>query len=573
VLLGLDVKVLCEVSPADGPEAAPVNPSTIKLEMLDAEGTRVDQVTGAATLSKAVEYAATFMLTSLPDDTGRISFRCSASDRSTPSRTGSDTVSTFVDRGPKIEVHEPTADSAHALGGAKVFEFAVTPEPLMDPDPGAALTQVTLEVDGNPISALAERTDNPGVYWASVNFEDTKVFPRTPTGTVPVVIRAQDARGALRTETYSIVVDGQGPVIKITSPVDKTVVGSQILLEFTVDDPLAGVDPATVLVYVNDVAYAYDPDGQWSQQDGKFSFRFSSGQIQGSVVQATLAVKAKDEVGNQSTGESLLIYIDTQPPLLDLDSGNVREVKPTGQCSDSFDPLGWQAASDTETVFAMALFRVLVLEQTNHVPGQIVLHHAGTVQDSVYLYLQPDPNTPLLIDTNGDGQCDELATMVGTQALPYQHLKPVTPAGEPSYGLNDFDTVAPTATWCVNSSSKTTPDRLCTPKVSDLTRVINDAAVGTIPAVYAIGTLAGIECTGSQWEIRQFVNTDSWICLAARGVDNVGNVGISRPLRVCMDTDGDPDAGSTVCKDTLPPTCTDGCTPPAGYAGGFFVRQ
>jgi hypothetical protein len=75
--------------------------------------------------------------------------------------------------------------------------------------------------------------------------------------------------------------------------------------------------------------------------------------------------------------------------------------------------------------------------------------------------------------------------------------------------------------------------------------------------IYSVGNNApGDSCTGTDWEIGQFVE-EGWFCVAARAEDRAGNVGISRPLRLCFDNgDGDPPDCSS------PPECTDGCRAP-----------
>ena len=84
------------------------------------------------------------------------------------------------------------------------------------------------------------------------------------------------------------------------------------------------------------------------------------------------------------------------------------------------------------------------------------------------------------------------------------------------------------------------------------------------PAVFGSGDL----CNGNQWILPNAVAaSDGWICLVAKATDNAGNVGFSRPLRVCLDADlSDAFAGEPPCKNPLtspPPSCTDGCDPPA----------
>jgi hypothetical protein len=65
---------------------------------------------------------------------------------------------------------------------------------------------------------------------------------------------------------------------------------------------------------------------------------------------------------------------------------------------------------------------------------------------------------------------------------------------------------------------------------------------------------------------------DGFVCFAARAVDKVGNVGISPPIRVCVDTDLTDNVQPNCAKMSIPdpPSCTDGCTPPA-RGGGIVV--
>src|SRR5215471_1274899 len=108
-------------------------------------------------------------------------------------------------------------------------------------------------------------------------------------------------------------------------------------------------------------------------------------------------------------------------------------------------------------------------------------------------------------------------------------------------------------------------------KMSDLTEVIRHNAANVEPVVYGIGGLMGLECTGTGWELPSQVTDptqkEGWYCLAALAKDKVGNASISRPLRVCVD---DPLTtgmvpSCTMNPNELPPSCTDGCTPPGRF--------
>ncbi|MGC4063702.1 MAG: hypothetical protein QM784_03485 [Polyangiaceae bacterium] len=111
--------------------------------------------------------------------------------------------------------------------------------------------------------------------------------------------------------------------------------------------------------------------------------------------------------------------------------------------------------------------------------------------------------------------------------------------------------------------------------------------------IYGIGVESGslLGCTGTYWEYTSFIKRtprDGWMCFAAMAVDNVGNRGVSAPLRLCYDDPATPEHPTCatsianqsrtylaewlgfIRNDTLwdrfparsaepAPTCTDGC--------------
>jgi hypothetical protein len=91
--------------------------------------------------------------------------------------------------------------------------------------------------------------------------------------------------------------------------------------------------------------------------------------------------------------------------------------------------------------------------------------------------------------------------------------------------------------------------------------VMGHTIEGKPAVVYALDPIPGsIACTGQTWEIGAHAD-EGWVCLAGRALDNAGNIGISRPLRLCYDnpdTTFVPDCGD-------PPDCTDGCTLPPAF--------
>jgi hypothetical protein len=105
------------------------------------------------------------------------------------------------------------------------------------------------------------------------------------------------------------------------------------------------------------------------------------------------------------------------------------------------------------------------------------------------------------------------------------------------------------------------PPRLCTANKSDMWQVIRDDVTGT-DVIYGVGVSDGLECTGVAWEFAGKLVHNGWACFAARAVDNAGNVGISRPLRICVDNPAFGASPSCATSSETPPSCTDSCTPP-----------
>lgn len=312
----------------------------------------------------------------------------------------------------------------------------------------------------------------------------------------------------------------------------------------------------------------------------KYSLEFDSASPEfGAVVQLPVMITASDKAGNNDgLGASIMLYLDTAAPNVTLDPPNVRErrEKSAGvyECSHIFDPLG-AAHSDLSPTFEMGLLRAMVWEHSNSVLGQTIWHYAGTDDGSVYVYLQPDPQVPLLIDSNDDGYCDALDTAALDESRSFVRLAPIPVAGASSFtktGTDADEYPSLVLAGCSFGSGENPPDKLCH-EGSDLSRVVGqkiwtETSSTWAPVVYGVGPIEGAACTGADWELGALAPEDQegWICLAARAEDNAGNVGVSRPLRLCLDrTDTDHPETPACVVDNAPddaPTCMDGCAIP-----------
>jgi hypothetical protein len=568
------VTVLCNAKASTEPGALPLDTNSIKIALVDANNQTTVGV--ARPTNNAGEYAADFELKSpvVSFPAGKVSFSCSASDTSTHPSTATTSIATFVDRGPTITATNPSANTKNALATPLEVDFTTTPALLTPGDTQAAVASTTLKVDGTDISLPAP--DANGHYSVAVKLNDKTVFPTSPTGTIPIVIEAKNQRAptaAASLVSYNIVVDGTPPVISIAQPAENSVVGQQITLQFTITDDLTGVPPTSISVDLNGTEYVYSAtDPQWHASTGggdPYTFTFPSSIIPDPKTQVSAVVHASDGAGNASPGVSREFFIDTAAPIVDLNPAALRERKTISSqayCSDPFDPVGATSANDSQTVPDAQRFRALVWDTTNSALGQDPnqLHYAGVNTNSVVLYAQPHTNTPLLKNTNGGSQCDTVNSSDATYPAKLLTLNPITAGGSPS-----FSTASGAIAGVCGVTTQSASAPLCS-GTSDLSAVIQHVIPtgSPDPAIFGSGSV----CSGDQWFLPQTVaSADGWICLVAVATDKAGNQGFSAPLRVCLDAadaNGAPFQGSPPCADpstSPPPSCTDGCTPPAHF--------
>ncbi len=585
VLISDQITVLCTASKSTTKGADDVDPASVKISLLGADGKEIKSLAGAATKNDD-EYSGAFVLGAVP--AGAVSFQCSASDKASTPHAATDTVATFVDHGPEITIVQPEDGSAHNLAGALAVEFDTAPAPLSDDDKQATVSDVSLTVYGVKITPASKGS---GKYTASVNFADKDLYTTTPTGQIPIVITASNKRkapgAATQSLSYNITLDGAGPDIAISAPGPSAVVGPASVLKFTVTDAGAGVDNDTVTVNLNQTPYVYSAtDGKWTvDTQGNFTFQFGAelnSKAQKMNTQVTVNVLATDKAGNVSTGSSNVYNLDNQPPILDLDPPNLYEERAGTAadkkvCSDYFDPVGDDAPNDESTQVNFGRFRSIVYDTTNTKAGQTDFYFALTDQTSVQLFVQYDMSSPLLADDDGDGVCDEIWTgslphqkKPTDQPIPYLNLHPLVPntvgAGDVTYSNNTDTPIDAECTGGVESSAP----KLCLDHTSDMSVVIHHAVGIKEPVIYAKDPLDSSQqvCTGTEWEVSAAISKVNegntylgWVCLATRAVDTVGNVGISRPLRICLDDGTNPQR----CDGVSPPSCTDNCTPPPAF--------
>jgi hypothetical protein len=572
------LEVVCGAMP--GKLKKPINPQTVVVNVY------VDNkvVATQPATTEVNQYKASISLKDVA--AGPIEIECTAADTAMEPLTGTARIATLLDHGPTITFASPKDMSAVAAAADVPVLFKVEPFKLGDSDPGAEPDPTSLTMRINGMTVVPTPTvGEANAYSYTIDFGDTKLFPGSMVTSTAIEVSAKNKRSpapASATASIDLTVDGVGPVITPVNPISGQMVGGEVAVVVSVEDKQSGLKPGSIRFEIehNQQVDPYEMElGTAPQYTGKFP----AGKYLGRS-QLTLNIIAEDVAGNQ-TRFGLDVELDSVPPWVSLDPLPVREVARTGavnnpSCSLPFDPVGSGAVSD-EDVLPPSIparkdrYRALVWERGTAITGDTSVTVSGVKDDTVKVYVQSDVAVPLIIDSDKDPDhlCDSINAMppLGQHAPVVLNYKPITPTGslvkigaplDASELATDPPVVECTTATCDFGTCKvqgaaTVPDPLCGGE-SDLTIVMQHRIPGTpVPVIYAFSPKAGTVpgCTGDLWES---TITTGWTCVAGTARDNAGNVGISKPLRVCY---------GASCP-TTPPDCTDGCVMP-----GVFTDQ
>lgn len=563
IITSRTVTVRCRATKSLQLDASDVNLSSIKIRMVNPSDSTMPFEGVVSALETTGEFEATFNVAAFAN--GKLTFTCSAEDTSVPPLAGSDVLETLLDLGPSITILQPMDTSTHALTNPVLIRFEVQAAKVTDDDTSAEPKDIKLVVIGQELEAM-EDADHPGVYSASVDFDDRTLFPMPPV-TAEVVVTATNDRmpeAPLRRVEVNIALDSVGPTITVISPANYSIKRGRVVLEVSISDN-SGVQQDTLIATVNQNDLILD---DWFFNGANYIEDFDTTPIFDTLTQLTINISAADAVGNERT-ISHFLRLDNVAPLISLDPPPIREwytENNVAVCSEAFDPVGSDgAANDGDLVPPAVLLRARVHERTNTTIGQNFSYVAGVNETSVILFAQKDPSIPLLIDTNDDNVCDEINNDLDFSIAPVVlSLVPLTPRGTAYFSATaDFESPAHVAPGCNHSTATMPPPVLC--GVTNMTRVIPQAIVGAPPSIYAFGVPSNGTtgpCEGETWLGLPSMEV-GWACIAGRVEDNIGNIGVSRALRLCFSEDG-----VTLPEECegAPPACDDGCLPPPDFA-------
>lgn len=577
VIVGSTVSARCHVE--RNPDGEPVDPSSVEVALYAGEETTAFATQVAASTSEANVFRAELSLANAPH--GAVRVECSAEDISQQKLRGAQSVSTAVDRGPRISflnLVEGGFSPADVNNGEDFrVRFKVEPQPLSDDDLGAAIDGFTIAVNGKEVGGVEESATEEYAYSFGLDFGDKAVFTVVPN-TLTVRVDARNARepAGTATKSLSVGVDGEGPEIVVMAPTGaggaEPIVSGKVDVVLLITDDLAGVDPDSVEMKIGPKTYPVDAAG-----NGRFVSTFEVGEFP-DTADLTLNFTARDVIGNSTTA-SQGVRIDDQPPWVSLTPELTREV--TGKapspvlCSGPFDPLGDDAPNDGEKVFKAVRLRALAWDRARQVSGQGILHYAMVDQTSVDIVVQHDPDIPLLINSMGvaGGPCDAVNLQPAAGAPVVIELDAIPPAGASPLGV-DLSVDPDVSAWC-DPKTGTAPSQLC--PTSEMTRVIKHSVPGGFPVIYGINVQTSI-CTGDYYSNPK----PGPLCMVAKARDNAGNVAFSAPIKLCVEyadgEDGDPVDGIDAlvsCPDGVldDVECTDGCVLPTGFGPGAPDRM
>jgi hypothetical protein len=191
---------------------------------------------------------------------------------------------------------------------------------------------------------------------------------------------------------------------------------------------------------------------------------------------------------------------------------------------------------------------------------------AGIENTTTWLYVLDDTTNALVIDTDGDGFCDDINPEViplGSNPKKGDAVA-VNIAPVPQTGSGDFTPYPVTDTTPLHSdcerwgTDKDPPEPLCliTPLTVAIFNTIEmQASIYVIPPITSGKKTYG--CLGLPFDFRVNSFANGWACVAAVASDNLGNKGVSPPLRLYVDltlqSPAHPPAPSSAGE---PPNCT-----------------
>jgi hypothetical protein len=494
-----------------------------------------------------------------------------------------------VDAGPRVDIISPKENGS--------YKGSVTVQVIIDSAPFGPTMNVEASIGVLPIAL--NPTGAPNTFEALVEFLS---LASPLEGDQVLKVAATNVAGTRTEASVRFTIDNNGPQISATEPKEGAVVGGIIRIRAKVDDPSGVLGNSVTAIIGNRRDVNFKVELKAEAETGFFSELFDTARLTSCkplpdsslcIVFPNLSFRASDRAGN----ESALAYdiaVDNQPPIVDLSPpADMRVIRYDMEmkklvCSWAFNPVGdYQQLGDMprDLCAAPQVFdiRARIEDDGNRADGLKFKPVSGVDPATTALYVLSDTSQPLVVDVDGDGVCDEInPKLIPTTQAPAQSNEVLTVrlAGVPPKGGADFTfdsslvTPAGMAAYpaCNPGGAISGPRRLCGSQM--MTIVIGyPAAVGPNPAIWAIEPITQNEpwCVGSQFDAFANQIPEGWACLAAAASDQLGNNGVSSPLRVWIQNRGLPEGPKCPAPPPNagpPPNCTGSFNRQSGTVSG-----
>jgi len=478
------------------------------------------------------------------------SYTITVSAASSTGTRGSAQVTIDLDAGPQITVLSPIP--GHHYKDNLIVQIVA--------DPGAfAPLQATPQASIGGAALSLQPAGPPNQFRAAVDL----TMPVALTGAQLFVVSAVDKNGTRTELRFSFVVDIDGPEITETQPIPGQIVGGLIRISAQISDG-AGINSSSVQVLIGDKTNAQFKLALTPDATGTYSVLFDTKSLTGCkpapsmslcIVHPTLSFRAADLLGNEST-VAYEISVDNIPPVADLVPPDIRVSKfddtplpdggppPAGVvCSHLFSPLSRRSQvgdmpHDGCVVPQVFDLRARIEDDSNYAVG-LKLGPISTVDpDATAVYVLDDVSQPLVVDTDGDGNCDAInpnltpttTPLTGPRQVLKIRLRPVPPAGDGNYTADP--TVPPE---CNPGRATNVPTNICETEQP----FVAISYAGKLPAIWSIEPIAPASpgyCFGGQFDtLANNVTDAAWKCIAVATADKNGNASVSAPIRVWVD--------------------------------------
>jgi Bacterial Ig domain len=548
-----------------------IDTSSVKMA-LTAKGSSAPLSSGQLVSGGGDTYSGTISIGNLP--TG--SYTLTVSATSSSGVMGQATVMLTIQGGPTLIVNSPAQ--------GQPYNDSLTIEILVDP--GASPPTATLA--GMPVTMLTlVPSANPtyDVYRETVWFGP----PPTPAGAQPFptlsgsqLLDVKESNGVATSEVQrTFIIDTSGPSITLTTPLPGAVVGGVVDISATITDQSGVLDSSVFAIIGDDQGNPLFNLQLEPQGSGVYGILFDTLNLTQCapppatslcIVFPTISFRASDSVGNESS----LGYdfsVDNVPPLSDLDPPQLRQMRLSAagyQCSFLFDPLSvnqdvGDMPNDGCMVPQVFDLRARIEDQGNRASGLKITPIAGIDPDNTSVYVLTDNSQPLVVDSDGDGNCDTINPLLAPTIGPLTQsgdvleirLAGVAPAGAANFLGLPIDTTLPASAPCTQGTDTALPKVLCTIDGFEQPTIAISYA-GGLPNIWSVEPIDPARCLGNQLDTRaNNIPDGQWICIAVETADLVGNKGVSRPMRVYVQYDDSgafcapPPAGAPA-----PPPCT-----------------